>query len=331
MNLQNLRDDLRYTLGNISTTELSNTIADRLLNEAYQRATAIKIRSSGTWKANGNEVTADIESGLQEYTLTTPIPLKNLLRVEINLTGDVNAWYLPEVIDLRQVQYPLNNNNGVQNTENQIRLYDNSIFLMTVPTENVTDGIHIWYSAESADLKERYKSTLQEAAGKYLYVENMPNASGLTVTMSQNTSDALSVTNPSTTSLLIKLANTTASLNTEANIEAAIQALGVSNGFNWADVTCSSTNWTSITGGTITTGTGAAALTGYDTPDLYTENQGYLVNYAAYKYCKSFNMTTRMATFKDDYLRDEENIKVAYTNRLPFERAQITTLQANYK
>lgn len=331
MNLNDVRIDLRYALGNITTTELSNPEADRLINTAYQRAISVAIRASGTWDVEGGIATTDLITGQQEYTLTTPVPLKTLSRVEINYTGEPDAWTLPEVVDFRQINYPLSNSTQSVTLESQVRLYDNSIFLLNSPSEDIVGGLKIWYSSEAADLKERFDCTVQEASGKYLTIGNIGNATGLIVTLSQNTSDVLSVTNPSSTSLLIKLANTTATLNTVSLIEDAIQALGTSNGINYYEVTCTGINWTSITGGTITTATDTAALTGYDTPNLYTENVSYLINYAAYLYCRAFRISDRTSQFKEDYMIDEEKIKVAYTNRLPFERGQFTAKQANYQ
>jgi hypothetical protein len=117
----------------------------------------------------------------------------------------------------------------------------------------------ILYQVENADTTGGgYKAaaTVEGASGHYLEVaipafDTPQRANGIKILLTQNGSDNLAVSY-AVGILTIALANTTASKNTAALIQAAIAALATDDAFNWSNVVCTGTSW-SETGGTITT------------------------------------------------------------------------------
>ena len=117
---------------------------------------------------------------------------------------------------------------------------------MNEPTQDVSGGLKIYFSKEKKPLS--LQATVEEVANKTLTISGVIGTNGLIVTLSQNSSDVLSITNPSSTSLLIKLADTTTDHNTVALIQSGIRALGVSNGMDFTEAFVEGNNWDDITG-----------------------------------------------------------------------------------
>ena len=98
---------------------------------------------------------------------------------------------------------------------------------------------------------------------------------GKSVTISQNSSDALAVTIVQG-NIAIALADTTPANNTAATIQAAIRAHGVTDGYDFTLITCAAgANWdTAATGGTLTVPTddsaGGTVFNPLGIPPLYT-------------------------------------------------------------
>lgn len=109
-------------------------------------------------------------------------------------------------------------------------------------------------SVVSANNAEASVARVEEAATKYLDIKDPSGKwNGIHVALAQAGDDNLAVSFANWT-LTIELADTTTSNNTAALIEAAIQALGITNGIvDFSAWTATGTNWTAIDGDTITT------------------------------------------------------------------------------
>ena len=329
-NIKQLRSDTRFQLGNITVSEYSDLDLDRQIDKYYKKAIEIALKSSGQWEVSGEVATTDILSGQKEYVLSTDTRLLTLKRIEVNLTGGTNTWEKAEIIDMSQTEAPLSNSDSSFG-KIQVRVYDNSIFFMDEPTEDIAGGIKIYYSKEKAPIS--LEATVEEVANKTLTINGILGTDGLIVTLSQNTSDALSVTNPSSTSLLIKLADTTVDYNTVALIQAALRTLGESNTMDFSEAICTGNSWADITGATITTATDTFDITdeefGSDVPDLPTSVQDFLTKGAAYEYASSFGLTNK----RNELIQLVEMLKVEikehYSNKLTAIRPQISFKQYN--
>lgn len=153
MTLTTLLSTARFYLWGITTSEYSDANLTAALNRYYHKAIARAIMANGQWEVNGDVATTDIVAGQQEYVLTTPIPLLALKRIEVNLTWGTNDWTVPDVIDMRTIPVPLSNTGYFEiNKALQIRIYDNSLFLLNAPTKNVTGGLKIYYQYEADEL-----------------------------------------------------------------------------------------------------------------------------------------------------------------------------------
>ena len=150
MTLTNLINTTRFYLWNITSSEYSDTNITAALNRYYHKAIARAIQANGQWEVNGEIATTNIVAGVQEYVLNTPVPLLTLKRVEINLTDNDNDWIVPNIIDMRNVSTALSNANA--NNKLEIEIFDNSIFLKTVPPKDVPGGLKIYYQYEAVEL-----------------------------------------------------------------------------------------------------------------------------------------------------------------------------------
>ncbi len=133
-------------------------------------------------------------------------------------------------------------------------LYD----LLTVTTAmNATVGdVLVRGLSEVANVQVESTAVVEDIASDTLTAHCPTGINGITATISQNSSDALSVS-AAGGKLVIKLADTTATKNTAALIQAAVQAKGEVGGVNWEHWTFTAGgNWdTAATGGTLTTPT----------------------------------------------------------------------------
>ena len=110
-------------------------------------------------------------------------------------------------------------------------------------------------SSETSNAATASEATVEGVAEDYLTVANPRGTTNdIIVTISQNGSDALSVTyTPSTRTLAIALANSTAASNNAAAIQAAIRALAQSGGVDFTDWTATGDGWDgNQTGATLT-------------------------------------------------------------------------------
>ncbi len=153
MTLTELISTTRFYLGGIDTTSYSDANITAALNRYYHKAIAKAIQANGQWEVNGEVATTDLKTGQQEYVLTTPVPLLSLKRIELNLTGETNNWCYPELIDMRSINTPLSNDTLLNGSrQSHIRIYDNSLFLLDIPTKDVIGGLKIYYQYEAVDL-----------------------------------------------------------------------------------------------------------------------------------------------------------------------------------
>jgi hypothetical protein len=331
MDIKQLRADTRFQLGNITSTEYSDLNLDRQIDKYYKKAIEIALSSSGEWEVSGEIATTNIISGQQEYVLTTDTRLLTLKRIEINTAGGTNTWQTTKIIDMRNIERALSNDVTTFSNRPEVRLYDNSIFLMEKPTSSVTGGIKIYFSKEKKPLS--LQAVVEEDTNRTLTMSGILGTNGLVVTLSQNTTDVLSITNPSSTSLLIKLADTTDSKNTVALIQSGLRALGVSNGMDFSNAFVEGNNWEDITGATITTATDTFDITdtalGVDVPDLPTSVQDYLVKGAVFEYASSFGLTNKRNESMELLQQLKSDIELHYSNKLTAKRPQLTFKQYN--
>lgn len=153
MTLTNLRAKVRYLLGDLSSTNYSDTNLDRALNDYYMRGIAKAIVSSGQWEVKGTIATANIVDGQREYSL--PSTLIALKMIEANLTGDDNVWRKLKIVDLRSLGAITNlQDDPGDNTEAEdvVRIYDNSLYFLRPPKNNVTGGLKIYYHKEETEM-----------------------------------------------------------------------------------------------------------------------------------------------------------------------------------
>lgn len=330
MNIKTLRADTRFQLGNITSSEYSDLNLDRQLDKYYKKAIEIALMASGEWEVSGEVATTGILSGQKEYVLSTDTRLLTLKRIEVNLTGETNDWQVANILDMSIIDNALSNTNSSLGGVD-VRLYDNSIFFMTTPTQDVSGGLKIYFSKEKKPLS--LQATVEEVANQTLTISGVIGTNGLIVTLSQNSSDALAITNPSSTSLLIKLADTTTDYNTVSLIQSAIRALGVSNGMDFTEAFVEGNNWDDIDGATITSATDTFDITdnefGVDVPDLPTSVQDFLIKGAAYEYASSFGLTNKRNELIQLLQQLKEDIRVHYSNKLTAIRPQISFKQYN--
>jgi len=165
-NLTNLRAKSRYLLGELSSTQYSDTNLDRALNDYLHKAIALALRSSGEWEINGEVATANIVVNQQEYTL--PTDLIALKRVEINFTGDENAWEVMQPLDMRNQQTAISNETTSTDSP-LVRIFDDSLFLVDKPDTAVTAGLKVFYSKEETELSDTDdEPSLEESTQMYL-------------------------------------------------------------------------------------------------------------------------------------------------------------------
>jgi len=285
------------------------------LNQAIPKAYALAIEAGGRWKVMEDYVVSDIESGVSTYTLASSLPLYYLTRIEVN-TGGVNGTYVKaNIIQENNESQSISNTNTYKS--NDIVIKGNEIIFLHTPTADSTDGIKIFYQPTSSTLtlqQATYSATVEEAVGKELTISNVKDevdesavCSSLVVTLSQNISDTLSVTNPSATSLLIKLADTDASKNTLNLIQTAIRALGAtSNGIDFSVATCTGEEWLDVLGDTITEETDVFESDRRDIAFLPDNCAQFLSYWAAYDYCMSNNLTEKK--------KDSESLIALYSS-----------------
>lgn len=330
MNIKTLRADTRFQLGDITSSEYSDLNLDRQLDKYYKKAIEIALKNSGEWEVSGEVATTNILSGQKEYILSTDTRLLTLKRIEVNLTGETNDWQKANILDMSVIDSALSNTDTCS-SDIDIRIYDNSIFFMSEPTTDVTGGLKIYFSKEKKPLSLEAK--VEEVANKTLTINSILGTNGLIVTLSQNSSDELSITNPTSTSLLIKLADTTTDYNTVALIQSGIRALGVSNGMDFTEAYVEGNNWSDIDGATITYATDTFDITdeefGTDVPDLPTSVQDYLVKGAAYEYASSFGLTTKQNELMQLLQLIKVDIQEHYSSKLTAIRPQISFKQYN--
>lgn len=166
MNLTTLYAKVRYLLGELSSTQYSDTNCLRALNDYYHRAIALALRSAGEWEINGEVATTDIVASQQEYIL--PTDLIALKRVEINFSGDDNNWVVMTALDMRQKDTALSNETASSDSP-RVRIFDNSLFLEDYPDTAVTAGLKVYYSKEETELSSGSdEPDLEESTMSYL-------------------------------------------------------------------------------------------------------------------------------------------------------------------
>lgn len=150
MTLTEIRTKIRYLLGEISTSDLSEASALSLVNDYYNKAVGIVLLEMGGWEVNGEEATANLVSGQKEYVL--PTDLLVLKQIELNLNDETNGWIKAQVFDMSEKGTALANDGATPGFSTRVRVFDNSLFLEDAPTSNVTGGLKIYYSKEATEL-----------------------------------------------------------------------------------------------------------------------------------------------------------------------------------
>ena len=149
MTLTNIRSKVRYLLGELSSTNYSDTNLNRALNDYYHKAIAMALSENGQWEVNGEVATTNIVADQKEYLL--PSDLLSLKRIEVNFTGGTNDWSVANIVDMRNKPGAISNDTA-DGTSPKIRIFDNSLFLEDNPASNSTNGLKVFYSKESTEL-----------------------------------------------------------------------------------------------------------------------------------------------------------------------------------
>ena len=300
-NLQDLAVMLRSRVGKASVEDLPNEVAYRYINSAYKEVSSIICRESvsGNVPFNVKCAATNIKAGQCEYTLSTPIPIKNVIRIQIKDKADGSYRIVsPEnMLDIGVISLDGSSNSG-------FRMYNDCFFLSTTPEEDIPQGVLIWYSAEAEPLCERYYASVEEAAGKKLEIYNIPNFTGK-LKLEQNTSDELVV--ELNTDLVIKLANTSPEKNSLIELTDKITDI-------FQDAEIKVEEWYNITGSTITKAEDTFTFDCYDESLFQAEGNACVVDKAALRWCEDFGQVQKRNYFKENYLEELEETKQCYTN-----------------
>lgn len=269
-------------------------------------------------------ITSDLESGISTYTLSSSLPLYYLNRIEINTGGTTGSYVKANIIQESNDNKSISNNSSYN--ENDIILRGNDIVFLNTPTSDSTNGIKIYYQPTSSTLTLQqctYSAVVEEDTDKELTISNIKDSTdesavcaSLVVTLSQNDSDTLEVTNPSATSLLIKLADTTASKNTLNLIQEAIRLLDDTYHIDFSTALCAGSSWLDVTGDTITEATDTFESDRRDIAFLPDECAQYVSSMAALDYCMANTLTEKKADAKSLVSLYAENIRKYYVARL---------------
>jgi len=298
MNLTNLQSKARYLLGEVSSTQYSDTNLNRALNDYLHKGITTALLSSGEWEVNGEVSTTNIVVDQQEYLL--PLDLISLKRVEINYNDDTNGWVVLQPLDMRNKPTALSNET-VSDDSPRVRIFDDSLFLEDLPDTAVTNGLKVYYSKEAAELSS---ATMTETT--IAFVNSNPD----TLTDSGNAF----LTNGFVAGQEVTIAGSTSNDGTYKIETAAAGTITLTAG---ASLTAE------VAGDTVT-------LTSSVEPRLEENCQMYLVYGACLDYVVRFSMDNEIKTFKGLLNEAEAEIKKVYSNRLPMRRPRITTLSENY-
>ena len=167
MNLTTLQAKTRYLLGEVSSTQYSDTNLNRALNDYLHKGTTLALLASGEWEVNGEVSTTNLVVSQQEYLL--PLDLISLKRVEINYTGATDGWTVLQPLDMRNKPTALSNET-VSTDSPRVRIFDDSLFLEDLPDTAVTNGLKVYYSKEAAELSDSNTGEpgLEESVQMYL-------------------------------------------------------------------------------------------------------------------------------------------------------------------
>lgn len=170
MTLTTLQGKTRYILGELSTDNYSDANLNRALNDYYHKAVNIAIQANGQWEINGEVATANIVQDQQEYVLEAA--MLAIKSIEVNMTGNTNDWKKVHIVDLRSISYALTNEEDTDDrsdSEYTLRLFDNSLWFLKPPKNNVTAGIKVYYNKEATELSSGSdEPLLTETAHMYL-------------------------------------------------------------------------------------------------------------------------------------------------------------------
>lgn len=287
MTTTELKNSVRRKLGNITSTEYSDSDIVNSMNSYYQKAIAIAIQISGEWEINGEIATTDIVAGQKEYALTTDVPISYLKRIEVNLTGGVNDWDIADIIDLRTYHLPLSNEYDYSTGKPVIDIFDNSIIFKDTPQQNVTDGLKIYYN----------KSAVELDSGKVNSVEIKAGGSGYTV------NDIITINSGNSDCTLKVLTVNGSGAITDVIIVTGGTGYAVGSGL-------------SVTGGTGTLATLDIVSIDGAVPNLIPVAFDYLIDGACLDYAISYDLTSKINTFSQKVVEDQKNIERHYSNRL---------------
>jgi len=149
MNLTNLRAKVRYLLGELTTTQYSDTNLDAALNDYYHKALGVAFQTCGEWEVSGEISTTDLVASQQEYVLPTNII--SLYKVEANFTGNTGDWVNLPIANMTSLGSPLSND--TTNTSSTFcRVFDNSLFMQYPVGTSVTSGLKVHFIEDITEL-----------------------------------------------------------------------------------------------------------------------------------------------------------------------------------
>lgn len=154
MTLTQLRASTRRKISFQSTASAKYLDADldANLNEWYRTIAGWIFEASGIWEFSGDMLTTDLVDDQAEYVF--PATLVGINRVEVKYANSTE-YVEANRIDDKQVEGAAFGNGEIPfgSTGSPVfRLFDNSLFLYPVPTDNSTNGLRIELMEDITDL-----------------------------------------------------------------------------------------------------------------------------------------------------------------------------------
>ena len=166
-----------------------------LLNQAYHQATIwiLEVMDKITFQSD-KDASINLVNGTANYTF--PSDILTIRRVEINYTGNSQDWSPVDILTIQQYQQAyanIDSNHSYHTTKTPALIVkSNTEFLIDpVPTANVSNGIHIWFTKVATELSnttdepvivENFHPLISvEASLKYAVKNSLSNKNDLKV------------------------------------------------------------------------------------------------------------------------------------------------------
>lgn len=144
MTLQDLRDDFYREL-NLDSNAIDVSDVDFYINEAYKTEVAKIDEVAGyTWRRK--EYTFNLQEDVSTYDLSSITDLKEILRVEVNYSGNQNSWQ--RLFEISERLYLQATSNDISISGYLLKPDENgvlSIIISPTPSQAITNGGKIVY------------------------------------------------------------------------------------------------------------------------------------------------------------------------------------------